>query len=142
MKVNYDLLRQLRIDNGLSLKAAAARINISEATLSRYECGNIKRPAPDVLIACSKLYRVPLNVLYDEPEPEWVSALQEAGMKDPRVANFIQYLNEQAEKDMNSENFYATDEEKDIIIAYREADEKTRSLVNLALGVNSGLYTE
>lgn len=135
MRINSDLLRQLRIDNGLSLKAAAARLDISEATLSRYECGQINRPAPDVLIACSKLYRVPLNVLYDEPEPEWVSALQEAGLKDPRVANFIQYLNEQAEKEMNSENFYMTDDEKEVIIAYREADEKTRSLVNLALGI-------
>lgn len=136
MKINSNLLRQLRIDNGLSLKAAAARLDISEATLSRYECGQINRPAPDVLIACSKLYRVPLNVLYDEPEPEWVSALQEAGLKDPRVANFIQYLNEQAEKEINNDNFFLADEEKEVIIAYREADEKTRELVQFALGLN------
>ena len=136
MRINSDLLRQLRIDNGLSLKAAAARLGISEATLSRYECGQINRPAPDVLIACSKLYRVPLNVLYDEPEPEWVSALQEAGLKDPRVANFIQYLNEQAEKEMNSDNFFLSDDEKEIIIALREADDKTRNLIQFALGLN------
>jgi transcriptional regulator with XRE-family HTH domain len=136
MRINSDLLRRLRIENGLSLKAAAARLNISEATLSRYECAQINRPAPDVLIACSKLYRVPLNVLYDEPEPEWVSALQEAGLKDPRVANFIQYLNEQAEKEMNSDAFSMSDEERDIIIAYRDADEKTREIVQFALGLN------
>lgn len=134
MKLNGDLLRELRENNGLTLKAAATRLNISEATLSRYELNNIQRPAPSVLIGCSKLYRVPINVLYDQPEPEWVSALQESGMRDPRVAGFLQYLDELAEKEMNSESFVLTDSEKDIMIAFRNADEKTRNLVIYALG--------
>ncbi len=135
MKLNGDLLRELREDSGLTLKAAAIRLNISEATLSRYECGQIQRPAPSVLIGCSKLYRVPINVLYDQPEPEWVSALQESGLKDPRVAGFLQYLNEQAEKEMNNDNFTISEKEKEIINALRSADEKTIRLVTYALGL-------
>lgn len=135
MKLNGDLLRELREDNGLTLKAAATRLAISEATLSRYECGQIQRPAPSVLIGCSKLYRVPINVLYDQPEPEWVSALQESGLKDPRVAGFLEYLNEQAEKEMNCDTFQMTEEEKEIIIEYRNADFKTKHLVKFALGI-------
>ena len=138
MKLNGDLLRELRENSGLTLKAAALRLNVSEATLSRYECGQIQRPAPSVLIACAKLYRVPINVLYDQPEPEWVSALQESGMKDPRVAGFLQYLNEQAEKEMNSESFFLSDTEKEFIDAYRNADEKTRELIHFALGIKKG----
>lgn len=138
MKLNGDLLRELRENSGLTLKAAALRLNVSEATLSRYECGQIQRPAPSVLIACAKLYRVPINVLYDQPEPEWVSALQESGMKDPRVAGFLQYLNEQAEKEMNSESFFLSDTEKEFIDAYRNADEKTRELIQFALGIKKG----
>lgn len=135
MKLNGDLLRELREDSGLTLKAAAIRLNISEATLSRYECGQIQRPAPSVLIGCSKLYRVPINVLYDQPEPEWVSALQESGLKDPRVAGFLQYLNEQAEKEMNNDNFTISESEKELVNAFRNADDKTRRLVTYALGL-------
>lgn len=135
MKLNGDLLRELRENSGLTLKAAAARLNISEATLSRYECGLIQRPAPSVLIGCAKLYRVPINVLYDQPEPEWVSALQESGMKDPRVAGFLQYLNEQAEKEMNNDGLFVSEAEREFINAYRNADDKTKQLVDFALGL-------
>ena len=134
MKIDSNTLKQLRIDNGLRLSDVAARLQISEATVSRYESGQIQKVSPRILVGYSKLFRVPITVLCENSESDWIDALQEAGLRDPRVAGFIEYLEEQAEKEMNDVSI--TKEESEIIIAYRNADERTKQLVNIALGRN------
>lgn len=132
-RVNGDVMRQIREDNGLSLKQTAQRLGVSDATLSRYECGLITRPDPDVLIGYSRIFRVPLTIFYEGTDPDWVTALQEDGLRDPRVAGYIDYLKEQARK--SSETLQLSEIEADLVVAYRSADDKTREIVNFALGL-------
>ena len=137
MKINSEEIRRLRIENGLTLKDVAIRLDSSEATISRYESGQIQRVSPKVMLGYSKLFHVPINDLYENAETEWVTALQEAGLRDPRVAGFIEYLEEQAQKE-NSEDISLTEYEKEIIKAFRAAPQKTRELIAFALGMPLG----
>ena len=134
MKIDSSVLKQLRIDNGMRLSDVAARLQISEATISRYESGQIQKVSPRILIGYSKLFRVPINFLCENSDSDWVDALQEAGLRDPRVKGFIEYLEEQAEREMNDINL--SNEELDIAVAYRNADERTRELVRYALKIS------
>lgn len=136
MKINSEVIKDLRIESGLSLQDVAARLGVSEGTISRYENNKIQRVSPKVLAGYSRLFKVPITALYENPETEWVSALEEAGLRDPRVAGFIEYLEEQAQKE--SEGISLSSEEYDIIAAYRSADSHTRKLVMYALGVPCG----
>jgi len=134
MKINGEIIRELRKENGLRLSDVAARLHVTEATISRYESGDIQRASPSIINAYSKLFRVPINYICENMDSDWVEVLQGASLKDPRVAGFIQYLEEQAEREMNSEYFGLSDFEKDVIVALRNADDKTRNLVLYALG--------
>lgn len=135
MIIKSEEIKRLRTENGLTQNDVAVRLGVSEATISRYESGQIKKVSPSVLLGLSKLFRVPLTALYENAETEWVAALQEAGLHDPRVAGFIEYLEEQAQKE-NCEIFLSHHEEE-LIISYRKADPKTRHLVEFALGIAS-----
>lgn len=135
MIVNGDVLRGLRQEHGLTLKEVATRLDVAEATVSRYESGQIKRISPSVLLGYSKLFNVPITALYENAETEWVRALTEAGMCDPRVRGFIEYLEEQAQKE--TEDIKLTSEESEIISAYRRADKKTQDLIYFALGLGT-----
>lgn len=134
MLVNGEALKQLRMDHGYTLKEVATRLNVAEATVSRYESGQIKRISPSVLLGYSKLFNVPINILYENAETEWVRALTEAGMHDPRVRGFIEYLEEQAQKDTG--DIRLNDYEVELIHAYRNADEEIKRLVSYALKLN------
>lgn len=138
MKIDSNVIKQLRKDNGLRLSDVAARLQISEATVSRYESGQIQNVSPRILLGYSKLFRVPMTVFCENAESDWVDALQAAGLRDPRVAGFIEYLEEQAEKEMNADNFYVSDDEKELILAYRNSDERTKKVINFALGLPEG----
>ena len=133
MLINSEEIKNLRIKNGLTQQDVAVRLGVSEGTISRYESNQIKRVSPQVMLGYSKLFRVPINSLYENLETEWVTALEEAGLKDPRVAGFIEYLEEQAQKEETEKPFSA--EEMELLNAYREADAKTKQIVALALNV-------
>ena len=132
MVINNKEIKRLRISKGLTLKDVAIRLDVSEGTVSRYESGEIKRVSPKVMLGYSKLFNVPIRALYENADTEWVTALEEAGLRDPRVAGFIEYLEEQAQKD--SGDIVLTQEEAHLVILYRKADSKTRHLVEYALG--------
>ncbi len=134
MIINGEELKQMRIERGLTLQDVAARLGISESTISRYETGQIKRVSPKVITGYSKLFHVPINSLYENAQTEWVQALEEAGLHDPRVAGFIDYLEEQAQKEA-SEEFQITPKEAKIILAYRNADERNKQMIEYFLGV-------
>lgn len=134
MKIKNDILKQLRIEHGLTQGDVATRLGITEATVSRYESGQIQRVSPNILLGYSKLLKVPITALYKNPETEWVTALEEAGLQDPRVAGFIEYLEERAQKD-KTDDIKLNDIEIELISSYRLADEKTKHLVAYALGI-------
>lgn len=135
MKINTEAIKQLRIDHGLTQNDVAVRLGVSEATVSRYESGQIFKVSPKVLLGYSKLFHVSINSLYENAETEWVNALEEAGMRDPRVAGFIEYLEEQARKEdivMNDLN----PREREVVEKYRQSDDKIKNIVDTALGVS------
>ena len=132
--INSEEMKRLRIQHGLTQGDVAARLKIAEATVSRYEAGIIKKASPAVLIGYSQLFNVPISSLYENARTEWVSALEEAGLQDPRVAGFIEYLEEQAQKEVK-EDIDLTKFEIEMVSAYRKSDEKTKHLVMYALGI-------
>lgn len=134
MKIKNDVLKKLRQEKGLTQNDVAVRLGITEATVSRYESGQIQRVSPNVLLGYSKLLRVPITALYENPETEWVTALEEAGLQDPRVAGFIEYLEEQAQKD-NNDDIRLSNIEVEIIQAYRKSNEQIRRIVAYTLGI-------
>lgn len=135
MKVNGERLKELRMEHGLTLRDVAQRLGVTDATVSRYESCAIQKISPKVLMGYSQLFHVPINSLYENKETEWVAAFSGGGMFDPRVRGFIEYLEEQAEKE--SEAIELTDDELKVIKGYRSADERTRRLVDYALGIAS-----
>ena len=140
MVINSEEIKRLRTSKGLTLKDVATRLDVSEGTVSRYESGEIKRVSPKVMLGYSKLFNVPIRYLYENAETEWVTALEEAGLHDPRVAGFIEYLEEQTQKEAIETQ--CTEEEINLLNAWRKADAKTKSLVSLALNLNISSITE
>ena len=140
MVINSEEIKRLRTSKGLTLKDVATRLDVSEGTVSRYESGEIKRVSPKVMLGYSKLFNVPIRYLYENAETEWVTALEEAGLHDPRVAGFIEYLEEQAQKEAIETQ--CTEEEINLLNAWRKADAKTKSLVALALNLNASAIIE
>ncbi len=136
MVINGNEIKRLRTTRGLTLKDVAARLDVTEGTVSRYENGEIKRVSPKVMLGYAKLFNVPISALYENAETEWVMALEEAGLHDPRVAGFIEYLEEQAQKEAK-ENITLTNEEIELVVSYRKCDDKTKQLVDFALGLNN-----
>lgn len=139
--INSEEMKRLRIKHGLTQGDVAARLKIAEATISRYESGVIKKASPSVLIGYSQLFNVPISSLYENARTEWVTALEEAGLQDPRVAGFIEYLEEQAQKE-NKDSMNLTSIEVALTNAYRKADEKTKHMVAYMLGVETILGEE
>lgn len=135
MKIHGDQLKELRKAHGMTMAEVAEKLGVTEGTISRYENGQIKRVSPSVITGYSKLFHVPATDLYENPETEWLAAFSGGGMYDSRVRGFIEYLEEQAAKE--SEMCELTRKEIDVIDAYRSADERTRRLVDYALGIAS-----
>ena len=131
MKINSEKIKYLREKNGLSLKDVAARIGCSEASVSRYENEQVQRVSPSIMLGYSKLFQVPITELYENPQTEWVTAMEEAGLRDPRVAGFIEYLEEQAQKEGDG----YTQEEYQLIDAFRKAPEQNKRIVSAILGI-------
>ena len=138
MKINHQAIRSLRIKKGLTLKDVAVRLNVTEGTVSRYESGQIQRVSPKVMLGYSKLFDVPINYLYENAEAEWVKALEEAGLHDPRVAGFIEYLEEQAKKEA-VDSLELNENEINVALAYRAADEQAKRIVRFTLGIKDNL---
>ena len=131
MKINSEKIKYLREKNGLSLKDVAARIGCSEASVSRYENEQVQRVSPSIMLGYSKLFQVPITELYENPQTEWVTAMEEAGLRDPRVAGFIEYLEEQAQKEGDG----YTQEEYQLIDAFRKAPDQNKRIVSAILGI-------
>lgn len=67
----YEKIRNLREDKDLTQQQMAEHLNITQATYSRYESGNLDVPSV-VLIKLSKFYNVSIDYLLgqtDNPKP-------------------------------------------------------------------------
>lgn len=141
MKINTEAIKQYRIHSGLTQNDVAIRLGVSEATISRYESGAIEKVSPKVMLGYAKLFHVPINTFYENAQTEWVTALEEAGLQDPRVAGFLEYLEEQAQKEAK-EDFDLTKFEIELVSAYRKSDDKTKHLVEYALGIANNVQEQ
>ena len=141
MKINTEAIKQYRIQSGLTQNDVAIRLGVSEATISRYESGAIEKVSPKVMLGYAKLFHVPINTFYENAQTEWVTALEEAGLQDPRVAGFLEYLEEQAQKEAK-EDFDLTKLEIEMVSAYRKSDDKTKHLVEYALGITNNVQEQ
>ena len=60
-----DKIRQLRESKGYTLLTLANMIGVKEATIQRYESGNIKNPGQEKLVALANALDVDVNELLD-----------------------------------------------------------------------------
>lgn len=77
-------LRERRRRSGLTLEAAAARVGLSPAHLSRLETAK-RQPSLPVLLGLSRAYAVPLDVLLGETDTAPAAVIRGAGAA-PNVA--------------------------------------------------------
>ncbi|WP_042371175.1 helix-turn-helix domain-containing protein [Streptacidiphilus neutrinimicus] len=77
-------LRERRLRSGLTLEAAAARVGLSPAHLSRLETAK-RQPSLPVLLGLSRAYAVPLDVLLGEASAA-PSAVIRGGSAEPSLA--------------------------------------------------------
>lgn len=135
MLINSERMKKLREDHGYTQEFVAHYLGVTEATVSRYESGNIKRVSPKVIMGYAELFSVDPSTLYENPMSEWLPAFSGAGKHDPRVRGFIEYLEEQAEKEEASN---LSSRETLIIERYRTADDKVRRTIDYMLEIPPG----
>lgn len=140
-------LRQVDVIEKAQSYCDKYHISLSKANLSMYLSGK-SEPAQDKLYLLSKVFGVSEAWLmgYDVPRkdsgdvvdvmPAWMAAFSGAGIYDDRVQGFIEYLKEQAQR--RSEPCKLSQSESDLVEAYRAADDRTRYLVEFALGLKRG----
>jgi transcriptional regulator with XRE-family HTH domain len=77
-------LRERRLRSGLTLEAAAARVGLSPAHLSRLETAK-RQPSLPVLLGLSRAYAVPLDVLLGEAAAAPAAVIR-GGAAEPSLA--------------------------------------------------------
>lgn len=100
-----DILKNRRIEIGLTQQEVADLVGVSEGTISRWESGDINNMRRDRILAYAKALRVSPAVIMGWEEP------------------------------MEVFHYYLSDDERLIIDAYRSADPLDRALVRRALGL-------
>ena len=100
------LIHDRRIELGMTMKELGEKCDVSEATISRYESGNIKNMRRDVVAALAKALQINPKVLMDwnddEPgyyvDPE-TARLAQAAANDPDMK-----LLQDAKRDLSPED--------------------------------------
>lgn len=65
-----ELIKQRRLELGMTMKALSRLVGVSEATISRWESGDIENMRRDKIAALARALRVPPAVLMDWEEYE------------------------------------------------------------------------
>lgn len=104
IKIN-EIIKQRRIELGLTLKDIAKALNISESTVSRYESNEIQNMGIDKIEALSRILKCSPGYLMG-----WIS-----------------------EKELPTKEQTITDKEKELLDKYNELDEKGKHTVNTVL---------
>ena len=69
----HERLRKLRKDHGISQRALAELLGISQQTYSRYERGQ-RNPSVETAYVLARLYHVSMDYpagITDDPQPRW-----------------------------------------------------------------------
>lgn len=104
IKIN-EIIKQRRIELGLTLKDIAKALNVSESTVSRYESSEIQNMGIDKIEALSKILKCSPGYLMG-----WIS-----------------------EKELPTKEQTITNKEKELLDKYNELDEKGKHTVNTIL---------
>lgn len=103
----YKIIKNRRLELGLTLKDVAQALGVAESTVSRYESSDIQNMGIDKISALSKVLRCsPAYLMGWEPQTPAASGLT------------------------------LTDTEKQIILEYRKADDLTKSMVHRVLAID------
>lgn len=105
-----DMFRHLRKDKGYTLEVVAEQLNITPKTLQRYECGTRRFKIETVQGLCS-IYKIDYYIF----------------MRDAKIchANIA-----------SRDSLFLTDNEKNIIRAYRQADTISKEMVLRSLNIS------
>ena len=87
MKAN-EVMKLRRQELGLTQKEVAARVGVTEATVSRWESGDIKNMRRDKIAAMARVLDIPPAVLMD-----WETFDAEEAERRRIVKEFTDYLN-------------------------------------------------
>ena len=98
-----ELIKERRLELGLTLKELANRVGVSEATISRWESGEIKNMRMSALAALSRELRMPPNIImgWDEDEQLRNSSGVRAELIQKRAVltdSQVELLNQMADK--------------------------------------------
>lgn len=102
----YKIIKNRRLELGLTLKDVAKALGVAESTVSRYESSDIQNMGIDKIEALSRVLRCTPGFLMG-----WESAPQAVG-------------------------FQLSETEKQIILAYRQADTIGKAMVLRSLGLD------
>lgn len=73
-----EIIRNRRIEKGLSMKELAERLGVSEGTISRWESGKIEDMRRSRIKALSEVLGIPLHVLMEWDEPSRKSEITDS----------------------------------------------------------------
>lgn len=93
-----EIIRNKRIEKGLSMKELAERIGVSEGTISRWESGKIEDMRRSRIKALSEVLGIPVHVLMEWDEPSRKSEITDSQpdtvgwYQDPETAEIAQEI--------------------------------------------------
>ena len=102
------LIHDRRIELGMTMKELGEKCDVSEATISRYESGNIKNMRRDVVAALAKALQINPKVLmdwHDDDEPGYyvdpeTARLAQAAANDPDLRLLLDAKRDLSPEDM------------------------------------------
>lgn len=127
-------IHDLRIKKHMTLEELGRKVGVGKSTVRKWETGMIANMKNDKIALLSSALEI--NPLYlmgwtdDENEPLFYAAFSGAGRSDPRVQYYMDLLKS---REVNMDNL--SEKEQLLVEYYRAADERTRSIVDLALGI-------
>ena len=98
-----EIIRNRRIEKGLSMKELAEKIGVSEGTISRWESGKIEDMRRSRIKALSEVLGIPVHVLMEWDEPSRKSEITDSKpvnngwYLDPETAAIAQELKDNPE---------------------------------------------
>ena len=100
------LIHDRRIELGLTMKELGEKCDVSEATISRYESGNIKNMRRDVVAALAKALNMsPRSLMGWDEEPEYylnpeTARLAQEAARDPEFRILLDAKRDLSPEDM------------------------------------------
>lgn len=127
-------IHDLRTKKHMTLEELGRKVGVGKSTVRKWETGMIANMKNDKIALLSSALEI--NPLYlmgwtdDENEPLFYAAFSGAGRSDPRVQYYMDLLKS---REVNMDNL--SEKEQLLVEYYRASDERTRSIVDLALGI-------